>query len=76
MGSVAAAPVIAIPPTSALELGVSHADVEVKLGHTDGGALWVSTYGHPFDEAARARVLAAYRNNPAWRLKLLVTDST
>ncbi len=35
----------------------------------DGDALVMSTYGHPSDEAARARVLAAYRNNPAWRLK-------
>ncbi len=55
--------------THLLELGVSHADVAVQLGHTDGGALVMSTYGHPSDEAARARVLAAYRNNPAWRLK-------
>lgn len=52
-----------------LELGVSHADVAVQLGHTDGGALVMSTYGHPSDEVARARVLAAYRRNPAWHLK-------
>jgi len=55
--------------TQLLELGASHADVAIQLGHTDGGALVMSTYGHPSDEAARARVLAAYRNNPAWRLK-------
>lgn len=55
--------------THLLELGVSHADVAVQLGHTDGGALVMSTYGHPSDEAARARVLAAYQRNPAWRLK-------
>ncbi len=55
--------------THLLELGVSHADVAVQLGHTDGGALVMSTYGHPSDEAARARVLAAYRRNPAWHLK-------
>jgi integrase len=55
--------------THLLELGVSHADVAVQLGHTDGGALVMSTYGHPSDELARARVLAAYQRNPAWRLK-------
>jgi integrase len=55
--------------THLLELGVSHTDVAVQLGHTDGGALVMSTYGHPSDEAARARVLAAYQRNPAWRLK-------
>jgi integrase len=55
--------------THLLELGVSHADVAVQLGHTDGGALVMSTYGHPSDDAARARVLAAYRRNPAWHLK-------
>lgn len=55
--------------THLLELGVSHADVAVQLGHTDGGALVMSTYGHPSDEAARARVLAAYQRHPGWRLK-------
>ena len=35
--------------THLLELGVSHADVAVQLGHTDGGALVMSTYGHPSD---------------------------
>jgi len=39
--------------THLLHLGLSHADVAVQLGHTDGGALVMSTYGHP--EAARAR---------------------
>lgn len=55
--------------THLLKLGVSHADVAVQLGHTDGGALVMSTYGHPSDKEARARVLAAYQRNPAWRLK-------
>lgn len=55
--------------THLLELGVSHADVAVQLGHTDGGALVMSTYGHPSDETARSRVLAAYRRNPAWHLR-------
>ncbi len=55
--------------THLLELELSHADVAVQLGHTDGGALVMSTYGHPSADAARARVLAAYQRNPAWRLK-------
>jgi hypothetical protein len=42
--------------THLLELGVSHADVAVQLGHTDGGALVMSTYGHPSEDAARARL--------------------
>ena len=46
--------------THLLELGVSHADVAVQLGHTDGGALVMSTYGHPSEEAARDRVRKAY----------------
>ena len=49
--------------THLLELGVSHADVAVQLGHTDGGALVMSTYGHPSEDAARARLKAAYADN-------------
>lgn len=45
--------------TRLLELGLSPADVAVQLGHTDGGALVMSTYGHPSERAARARILAA-----------------
>jgi len=48
--------------THLLELGVSHADVAVQLGHTDGGALVMSTYGHPSEELARARLKAAFRD--------------
>lgn len=40
--------------THLLELGVSHADVAVQLGHTDAGALVMSTYGHPSEDGARA----------------------
>lgn len=47
--------------THLLELGVSHADVAMQLGHTDGGALVMSTYGHPSEEGARARLKMAYR---------------
>jgi integrase len=45
--------------THLLELGLSPADVAVQLGHTDGGALVMSTYGHPSERAARARILTA-----------------
>jgi integrase len=47
--------------TELLNRGVSHADVAVQLGHTDGGALVMSTYGHPSDDEARTRLHAAYR---------------
>ena len=46
--------------THLLELGVSHADVAVQLGHTDGGALVMSTYGHPSENGARERLKRAY----------------
>jgi integrase len=46
--------------THLLEMGVSHADVAVQLGHTDGGALVMSTYGHPSEDAARERLKRAY----------------
>jgi integrase len=51
--------------THLLELGVSHADVAVQLGHTDGGALVMSTYGHPSDDLARERLKRAYSTNVA-----------
>ena len=46
--------------THLLELGVSHADVAMQLGHTDGGALVMSTYGHPSEDCARERLKRAY----------------
>lgn len=46
--------------THLLDLGVAHADVAIQLGHTDGGALVMSTYGHPAEEAARERMRQAY----------------
>jgi integrase len=49
--------------THLLELGVSHADVAVQLGHTDGGALVMSTYGHPSEIAARERLKRAFGGN-------------
>jgi integrase len=51
--------------THLLELGVSHADVAVQLGHTDGGALVMSTYGHPSEDLARERLKRAYASNIA-----------
>ncbi len=45
--------------TRLLELALTPADVAVQLGHTDGGALVMSTYGHPSERAARARISAA-----------------
>jgi integrase len=51
--------------THLLELGVSHADVAIQLGHMDGGALVMSTYGHPSEDGARERVKRAYAHNVA-----------
>jgi hypothetical protein len=50
-----------------LELGLALVDVAVQLGHTDGGALVMSTYGHPSERAARARIAAAMDGNAAYR---------
>jgi integrase len=44
--------------TQWLERGASHFDVSVLLGHTDGGQLVMSRYGHPSREAATDRLLA------------------
>jgi integrase len=46
--------------TQLLELGLSHFDVSIQLGHTDGGALVMSRYGHPSIDAAKARLLQAF----------------
>jgi len=55
--------------TYLLELGLSPADVAVQLGHTDGGALVMSTYGHPSDRAARARIAAAMDGHASGELR-------
>jgi integrase len=47
--------------THLLERGVAHADVALQLGHTDGGRLVMSTYGHPSEDGARERLMRAYR---------------
>lgn len=46
--------------TQLLDLGLDHFAVSVQLGHTDGGALVMERYGHPSEDAARARLLAAF----------------
>jgi integrase len=51
--------------THLLELGVSPSDVAVQLGHRDGGALVMSTYGHPAEDSARERLKRAYGANVA-----------
>jgi integrase len=51
--------------TQLLELGFSHFDVSVQLGHEDGGALVMARYGHPDKNAARERLLAAFRFDDA-----------
>jgi integrase len=51
--------------THLLELGVSPSDVAVQLGHRDGGALVMSTYGHPAEDGARERLKRAYGANVA-----------
>ena len=44
-----------------LELGLSHFDVSIQLGHTDGGALVMARYGHPSVDAAKTRLLRAFQ---------------
>lgn len=46
--------------TQLLELGLSHFDVSIQLGHTDNGALVMARYGHPSEDAARRRLLGAF----------------
>lgn len=46
--------------TMLLERGVTPWDVAQQLGHTDGGQLVMSLYGHPSDAGARSRILASW----------------
>lgn len=46
--------------TRLLEMGLDHFAVSVQLGHTDGGQLVMERYGHPSEDAARRRLLAAF----------------
>ena len=46
--------------TQLLELGVDHFAVSIQLGHTDGGALVISRYGHPSVDVAKGRLRQAF----------------
>ena len=46
--------------TQLLELGMDHFAVSIQLGHKDKGALVMKLYGHPSEDAARARLLALF----------------
>ncbi len=46
--------------TFLLERGMTPSDVAVQLGHTDGGRLVQTLYGHPSETAARERLLACW----------------
>lgn len=46
--------------TFLLERGMTPSDVAVQLGHTDGGRLVQTLYGHPSEVAARERLLACW----------------
>jgi integrase len=43
-----------------LERGLTPADVAVQLGHTDGGRLVQTLYGHPSEDLARDRLRLAF----------------
>jgi integrase len=51
--------------TMLLEMGVSHADVAIQLGHRDGGKLVMEVYGHPSADKARDRIRKAWQAH--WR---------
>jgi integrase len=55
--------------TYLLELGLAPVDAAVQLGHTDGGALVMSTYGQPSERAARARIAAAMNGHNSGELR-------
>ncbi len=55
--------------TYLLELGLAPVDIAVQLGHTDGGALVMSTYGHPSERAARGRIAAAMNGHRSGELR-------
>lgn len=48
-------------PRSSATNSLDHFAVSVQLGHEDGGTLVMSRYGHPSKEAARERLIAAFR---------------
>jgi integrase len=50
--------------TLLLERGLSPEDVAIQLGHSDGGALVRRLYGDPSEDRARARIAAAFAQEP------------
>ena len=46
--------------TLLLERGLASADVAVQLGHTDGGRLVMTLYGHPDEDRSRGRLDLAF----------------
>lgn len=46
--------------TQFLEMGIEAPDVAVQLGHTDGGELVRTVYGHPSEDAARDRIRSTF----------------
>ena len=46
--------------TMMIERGATPWDGAIQLGHVDGGQLVMSTYGHPSEAGARARLLALW----------------
>lgn len=51
--------------THLLEQGLSPSDVAVQLGHTDGGVLVQTIYGHPSERHARDRIRRALNEDAA-----------
>lgn len=51
--------------THLLEQGLSPSDVAVQLGHTDGGVLVQTIYGHPSERKARERIRRALDEDAA-----------
>ena len=47
------------PPDTQWRFSASHADAAIQVGHTDGGALVMSIYGHPSEDLARERLKRA-----------------
>ncbi len=65
--------------TLLLERGLAPADVAVQLGHTDGGRLVMTLYGHPNEDRARDRLdiaFAADGHNAAVAAERLGHNST
>lgn len=46
--------------TQLLDMGLDPIAVALQLGHTDNGQLIMQTYGHPSEDAARARLLGLF----------------